>query len=185
MTGKNIRLNVKSIKMFILDVDGVLTDGGLVMGHDGFEYIKFNVQDGAGILMAQKMGYRFAIITGRNTKIVDERARMLGIKDVFQRQVFKIETYRKILKKYNLQESEVCYMGDDILDIPVLERVGLAVAPKNAVDDVKKVVHWVTTRNGGDGAVREAIDWVLTQKGDMKKILSQIREKTLPIKKLS
>jgi 3-deoxy-D-manno-octulosonate 8-phosphate phosphatase (KDO 8-P phosphatase) len=182
---KNLKDKIKKIKLIILDVDGVLTDGGLIVGHDGFEYIKFNVQDGAGIIIAQKMGYRFAIITGRNTKIVAKRASMLKIKDVFQGRIFKIEAYLKLKKKYKLQDQQICYMGDDILDIPVLEKVGLAVAPKNAVKEVKRVAHYITNRSGGDGAVREMIDLVLDQTGKKKKLIEQVRKQTLPIRKLS
>ncbi len=185
MNKKKYHEKIKRIKMIIMDVDGVLTDAGLVVGHDGFEYIRFNVHDGAGIVMAQKMGYRFGILTGRNTPIVDRRAEMLHIKDVFQNEIFKIDSYRTVLRKHHLQNEQVCYIGDDILDIPVLEEAGFSVAPANAVSEVKKYVDYVTEKCGGDGAVREVIDLVLDVTGRKKELIRQIKEKTLPIYRLS
>ena len=162
--------------MIILDVDGVLTDAGLMIGHNGFEYMKFDVQDGAGIIFAQKVGYKFALITGRNTEIINSRAKMLGIADVFQKQISKIEAYNSLLQKYELTDEEVCYVGDDILDIPLLSRVGFAVVPANGVLDAKKYADYVTKRKGGEGAVREVIDLMLNQAGLKKKLLKEILE---------
>ncbi len=182
---KSLKEKIKKIKMIILDVDGVLTDGGLMIGHNGFEYMKFNVQDGAGIVMAQKVGYRFALITGRNTAIVDRRAEILHIADVFQNRFFKIETYEEVIKKYHLKDEEVCYIGDDLLDLPILERVGFSSAPANAVDDVKEKVDYVTVRKGGKGAVREMIDLILNLTGKKEKLIQAIRHQTIPEVKLS
>lgn len=182
---RSLKEKVKKIKMIILDIDGVLTDGGLMIGHNGFEYMKFNVQDGSGIVMAQKLGYRFALITGRNTAIVDKRAEILQIADVFQNRFFKIETYEEILKKYHLRDEEVCYMGDDLLDLPILERVGFSCAPASAVDDVKNGVDYVTVKKGGEGAVREMIDLILNLAGKKEKLIRAIRDQSLPQVKLS
>ncbi|HBQ20893.1 MAG: hypothetical protein A2Z91_08570 [Deltaproteobacteria bacterium GWA2_38_16] len=156
---------LKKIKMIILDVDGVLTDAGLMIGYNGFEYMKFNVQDGAGIVLAQKIGYRFAMITGRNTAIISRRAKMLHIKDVYQNKLYKMDSYKKILKKYKLKDEHICYIGDDILDLPILMRVGFSAAPQDAVPDVKKRVDYVAKRLGGCGAVREIIDIILDGAG--------------------
>lgn len=169
-----MKLNLKKIKMIVLDVDGVLTDAGLMMGHDGFEYMKFNVQDGAGIVLAQKLGYQFAIITGRNTAIIDRRAKMLNITDVYQNKLYKLESFNELLKKYKLTEDQACYVGDDILDIPILQRVGFSACPADAVSDVKKYVDYVTKRRGGEGAVREVIDIILDKAGLKKKLLEDI-----------
>lgn len=182
---RSLKEKVKKIKMIILDVDGVLTDGGLMIGHNGFEYMKFNVQDGAGIVMAQKIGIRFALITGRNTAIVDKRAEILQIADVFQNRFFKIQTYEEVLKKYHLKDEEICYMGDDLLDLPILERVGFSCAPANAVDDVKEQVDYVTVRKGGEGAVREMINLILNLTGKKEKLIRAIWEESLPEVKLS
>ena len=185
MNMKRLVPKIKKIKLIILDVDGVLTDGGLILGHDGFEYMKFNVQDGAGIVMASKMGYPFALITGRNTKIVEVRAKMLGITDVFQKSIFKIDAYLSLLEKYKCADEQVCYMGDDILDLPLLKRVGLAIAPASAVKDVRLAADYITRRAGGEGAVREAIDMILDLAGKKKQLLASIMDKSLPVHKLS
>ncbi|MBI4040379.1 MAG: HAD hydrolase family protein [Deltaproteobacteria bacterium] len=162
--------------MIVLDVDGVLTDAGLMMGVGGFEYMKFNVQDGAGIVMARRLGYQFAIITGRKTRIILNRAKHLGIMDVYQQQIDKLPAYLKILAKYELKDEQVLYMGDDILDIPILQRVGFAVAPANGVAEVKQIADLVTKRSGGEGAVREAIDYLLMHTGLKKIVLDRIRK---------
>ncbi|MBI2646436.1 MAG: HAD hydrolase family protein [Deltaproteobacteria bacterium] len=169
-----MRNKLKKIKMIILDVDGVLTDAGLMMGHDGFEYMKFNVQDGAGIVLARKLGYHFALITGRNTAIITRRAEILGIQDVYQNKLYKMESYEEVLKKYKLKDEEVCYMGDDILDLPILMRVGFAAVPLDAVPDVKKYVDYVAKRKGGEGAVREVVDLILDGAGIKKKLIQDI-----------
>lgn len=171
-----ITQRVKKIKLIVLDVDGVLTDAGLMMGHNGFEYIKFNVQDGAGIVLAKKLGFKFALITGRNTPIIDERAKMLGIDDVYQNKFHKLESYSELLKKHSLKDENICYMGDDILDLPILMRVGFSVAPANALSDVKKQVHYVCKQKGGEGAVREMIEVILEGAGLKKKLIEDILE---------
>lgn len=160
--------------MIILDVDGVLTDAGLMIGHDGFEYMKFNVQDGAGIILARKLGYHFALITGRNTDIINRRATMLGIQDVYQNKLYKMDSYEDLLKKYKLKDEEVCYVGDDILDLPILMRAGFSAVPSDAVPDVKKYVDYVTKRKGGEGAVREVLDLILEGAGVKKKLIQDI-----------
>lgn len=170
----DLKSRLKKIKFIILDVDGVLTDAGLMIGHDGFEYMKFNVKDGAGIVLSKKLGFKFALITGRNTDIIDKRAKMLGIEDVFQNKLYKLESYESLLKKYRLKDEEVCYIGDDILDIPILTRVGLSACPFDAVETVKKYVHIVTKRKGGDGVVREVIDLILEGQNLKKQLIQDI-----------
>ncbi|OGQ17988.1 MAG: hypothetical protein A3B70_07060 [Deltaproteobacteria bacterium RIFCSPHIGHO2_02_FULL_40_11] len=171
---------IKKIKLIVLDVDGVLTDAGLMLGHDGFEYMKFNVQDGAGIVLARKLGYQFAIITGRDTQIITTRATQLGIHDVYLKKINKIPAFEDLLKKKKLKTEEVCYMGDDILDIPLLKRAGLAVVPANGNAETKKFADIITQRSGGDGAVRELIDLILDEMGFKEKLISDI-EKGLEI----
>lgn len=165
---------LKKIKMIILDVDGVLTDAGLMIGHDGFEYMKFNVKDGAGIILARKLGYKFALITGRNTAIINRRAEILGIEDIYQNKLYKMDSYEDLLKKYKLKDEEVCYVGDDILDLPILMRAGFSAVPVDAVPDVKKYVDYVAKRKGGEGAVREVIDLILDGAGVKKKLIQDI-----------
>ncbi len=158
---KNVVKKARKIKMIISDVDGVLTDGKIIIGNNGQEFKAFNSQDGMGINMAQKQGLRFAIITGRISKIVEIRAEELNIKDVYQDVDNKRAILKMIMDKYNLKKEELAYIGDDLNDLPVLNRVGLAVTVNNGVKKVRETADYVTTRNGGQGAVRETIDFIL------------------------
>jgi 3-deoxy-D-manno-octulosonate 8-phosphate phosphatase (KDO 8-P phosphatase) len=148
-----------------MDSDGVLTDGRLYMYSDGVEGRAFNVRDGHGIRMAQRGGLMFGIISGRESKVVADRAEELYITEVHQHVFDKLERYTEIVDRLGLADDAVCYIGDDLVDLPVLSRVGLSVAPADANDQVRKQVHWVTGRNGGEGAVREVIDALLQARG--------------------
>lgn len=163
---------MKRIKMLLLDVDGVMTDGGVILGPGDFELKRFNAQDGVGIALAKLAGLRIGILSGRNTDAVKRRAQELKIDVVQQGMVYKEEGYEKILKKYGLKDEEVAYVGDDLLDVPVLRRVGLAVAVANGVKEVKQISHYVTQRRGGDGAVREVVDLLLEGMGKKERIQS-------------
>ncbi|MFH0989036.1 MAG: HAD-IIIA family hydrolase [bacterium] len=155
------RSALKKIKLVLLDVDGVMTDGGVYYSAAGEELKKFNTKDGYGIVKLQRAGVRVGIITGRNSPIVDRRARQLGIIDVYQNAEEKIGPYEDVKRKYALEDQEIAYIGDDEFDIPVLQRVGVSAAPSDAVPRVKHVVQYVCRRVGGDGAVRELIDLIL------------------------
>lgn len=162
---KIIKNKLKEIKMLILDVDGVMTDGSIVMDHEGHESKSFNVRDGHGLKMLQRYGISVAILTGRKSKVVEYRAKDLGIKDVYQGALNKKEVFEKILKKHNISTDKVVYIGDDIVDIPVLKMVGFSVAVADALDVVKKSVDYVTKNNGGHGAVREVCEMILKARG--------------------
>ena len=151
----------KNIKMIISDVDGVLTDGKIIIANNGEELKTFNSQDGMGINLAQKLGIRFAIITGRISRIVEIRAEELNIKDVYQDVDDKVEVFELLIDKYNLCDEEVAYIGDDLNDIPILNRAGLAATVANGVKKVKDTVDYIATRKGGEGAVREIIDFII------------------------
>lgn len=151
--------------MLLLDVDGVMTDGGIYFTENGDEIKKFNIQDGYGIVKWRRMGGRVGIITGRVSKIVARRAADLGIEDVFQNLENKTEAYGQLLTKYALADKQVAYIGDDEFDLPVLNRVGFSAAPADAVEAVRRNVQYVCKRNGGAGAVREVIDLLLKAKG--------------------
>ena len=155
---------LKNIKLLLLDVDGVMTDGGIYYTENGDEFKKFNIQDGYGIVKWQRNGGRVGIITGRMSRIVARRAAELSIKDVFQNYENKLEAYEKILAGQRLSNKEVAYIGDDEFDLPVLERVGFSAAPCNAVEQVLKRVDYRCKRNGGSGAVREVIELLLSAK---------------------
>lgn len=156
---------LKPIKLLILDVDGVMTDGRIIYDANGVESKFFNVKDGHGIKMLQRSGVQVGIISGRESMVVTNRAAELGITIVYQRALDKLGPYEEVLKTTGLQDHEVAYMGDDILDVPVMRRVGFAAAPADAVADVLPHVHFVTRNRGGWGAVREVCDFLLKVQG--------------------
>ena len=158
---QSINSKLHKIKLLLLDVDGVMTDGGIYLSNSGDEFKKFNIQDGYGIVKLQRTGIKVGIITGRVSKIVTKRAEELGIQEVYQNLENKIEAYETIKKKLYLSDPDIAYIGDDEFDLPVLERVGFSAAPSDAIPGVKKRVHFVCTRSGGNGAVREVVDLIL------------------------
>jgi 3-deoxy-D-manno-octulosonate 8-phosphate phosphatase (KDO 8-P phosphatase) len=152
---------LKSIKLLILDVDGVMTDGRIIFDSNGTESKFFNVKDGHGIKMLQRAGIEVGIISGRKSQVVSNRAEELGISCVFQGSLNKLEPYLSILADKGLTDAEVAFVGDDVIDIPVLRRVGFAAAPADAMPDLRPFVHLVTKNCGGWGAVREICDLLL------------------------
>jgi 3-deoxy-D-manno-octulosonate 8-phosphate phosphatase (KDO 8-P phosphatase) len=162
---KTIIEKAKKIKLLILDVDGVMTDGSIILDNEGNELKRFHVRDGHGIKMLGKAGIKTGIITGRKSKVVDIRAKELGITDVFQKVYKKSEVYKKILKKYNFKDENVAFMGDDIVDIELLKRAGLSAVPADADEEAKKYADIVMKKDGGRGAVRELTDLILKSSG--------------------
>lgn len=152
---------LRKIRAILLDVDGVLTDGAIIYGVDGIELKVFDSQDGYGIVNAMNHGLRVGIITARKSEVVERRAADLGIVDLYQGSLDKLTPYGKVKEKYALEDSEIAYIGDDLLDLPLLQRVGFSAAPVNAVRDVKMKVDYVAKERGGHGAVREVIDVIL------------------------
>ncbi len=163
-TSQEVWERARRIKMLIMDVDGVLTDGCIILGSKGEELKNFYVQDGQGIDLARRKGLILVLVSGRRSKVVERRAEELKISEVYQGVSLKIEVYHKVLKKYGLKNEEVAYIGDDLGDIPPLRKAGLALAPANGVEGVKGIVHYVTRGPGGKGAVREVIDMILKAK---------------------
>ncbi|GAB6137341.1 KdsC family phosphatase [Halanaerobaculum tunisiense] len=149
------------IKLFITDVDGVLTDGRIVLGNNGEEFKFFHVQDGMGIKLAQEAGIKTAIITGRESQLVARRAEELAITEVHQNIKDKLGVFANLLDEYEISRQEVAYIGDDVNDLPILQEVGLALTVANGVEQVKAEVDYVTNRQGGEGAVREAVELIL------------------------
>ncbi len=160
-----LREKLKKIKMLILDVDGVMTDGRIIMDDEGHQLKNFDVRDGHGLKIIQRYGIKIAILTGRKSEVVNHRAIDLEINDVYQGALNKKEVFKEILLKHNLAASTVAFMGDDIIDIPVLRQVGFSVAVADAVDVVKKNVDYVTKKKGGHGAVREICEMILQAQG--------------------
>lgn len=149
----------------ILDIDGVLTDGRVVYGIYGDELKFFDVQDGLGIVLLKRARIPTAIITARKTRIVKTRSRDLRIDKTYQGFPDKLKPFVKALRHFRVKPEEVCFIGDDIIDIPILKRVGFAVAVPNAVEEVKAVSHYITQKMGGRGAVREICDLILKSQG--------------------
>jgi 3-deoxy-D-manno-octulosonate 8-phosphate phosphatase (KDO 8-P phosphatase) len=161
-SSKDLVRRAKQIRFLLLDVDGVLTDGLIYLDGNGKEIKAFHIHDGHGLHLLQEAGIQVGLISGRTSHVVDFRAKELGITEVHQGVSKKLPVYLDLLKKYKLQDPQIAYMGDDIIDIPILERAGLAIAVANAVKAVKLKVHMVTMHSGGEGAVREVSDFLLS-----------------------
>ena len=160
-----IRKKAKRIKLLLLDVDGVLTDGGIVMDNRGEEIKRFDVRDGHGIRMLMRARVQVGFITGRSSRVVTHRAKDLGIRIVYQKVYNKIEVYQKIKRRTGLQDQEIAYVGDDIVDLPILRKVGLAMTVRDCWTGLKPLVDYVTIREGGRGAVREIVELLLRAQG--------------------
>ncbi len=176
-TKKNIA-RAKKIKIFLMDVDGVLTDGKMyyLPGHNGemVEFKAFHSLDGIGLRLLNQFGVITGVITGRESPGTEERARNLGMSYAYQGFLSKLNPLKEILKDTGLKEENVAYVGDDWTDIPVLKRAGLACAPSNALAEVKAASHFITKKEGGAGAVREACDFILKSQGHWKEIMRYI-----------
>jgi 3-deoxy-D-manno-octulosonate 8-phosphate phosphatase (KDO 8-P phosphatase) len=162
------------IRMLVLDVDGVLTDGRLYFDQHGNEMKAFSTRDGLGMRALQSQGTILALITGRQSEIVTRRAAQLGVEYVYQGRNDKLNAFNELLSDSGMDEQQTCYAGDDWIDIPVLDRAGLAVTVADADPVVKNRVHWVTSRGGGHGAVREICDLILAARGVDQKVLDGI-----------
>lgn len=157
----DLELRASKIKLVAFDVDGVMTDGSITYDENGVEYKTFNAKDGQGITMLNNAGVITALITARSNGTVQHRAENLKFKEIHQGSKNKIETLQEILKKYNLTLENTAYMGDDLPDLCILEKAGLAGCPNDAVDEVKQSAHFISTKNGGRGAVREFCELIL------------------------
>lgn len=160
-----MHVSLEKIKLLLLDVDGVLTDGRIIYDSAGDETKAFDVKDGHGIKLVQRAGIRVGIITGRESAVVARRAEELGIDLVYQGVKDKRIPFAEILEKLALGPDEVAYVGDDVVDLPVMRLVGFAATVADAVDEVKPYAHMVTKRSGGCGAVREVCDYLLRESG--------------------
>ncbi|MFA6320432.1 MAG: HAD-IIIA family hydrolase [Candidatus Omnitrophota bacterium] len=152
---------LKNVKILIVDIDGVMTDGRIVYSGYGEELKFFDVQDGFGITLLRRADIKTIIITAKKSKIVKHRARDLKVVKAYQGFMDKLTPFNDVLKRFGVRPEEICFIGDDLIDIPVLKRVGLAVAVPNAVEEVKKSAHFTTVNKGGRGAVREICDLIL------------------------
>ncbi len=149
------------IKMVMMDVDGVMTDGSIFVGESVDELKGFNVKDGMGIVLAQKAGVKIVFLSGRYSRALANRAKELGVEDVYHNATDKVAVVSELMKKYLLKKQEIAYIGDDINDIPVLRSVGFPCVVNDAIDEVKSIAKYVSRLNGGRGAVREILDMIL------------------------
>lgn len=161
MVKKMIMEKAANIKLAVFDVDGVLTDGKLILGESGNEYKSFHVRDGHGLVMLLEAGCKIAVITARSSKIVAERMESLGIKYVFQGEKDKGARLLKLIEELGLEREQVAYVGDDVIDLPAMIRVGLPIAVGDAHIEVKNIAAWTTENNGGLGAAREVCELIM------------------------
>jgi len=160
-----------AIRLVIFDVDGVLTDGSLFLGDDGQEYKAFNSRDGHGMKLLRSTGVHIGIITGRTSNVVEMRMESLGVEHVYQGHLEKLPAFEDLLGKTGVAPEQVCYVGDDVVDLPILVRVGLAVAVQDAHHLVKRHAHWTAPNPGGRGAARDVCELIMEAQGTLQPIL--------------
>jgi len=170
---KSVLVKARKIQLLLLDVDGVLTDGTIIYTHDGGESKGFNTRDGFGLRMLQDAGVAVGVITARTSEAVSRRAADLGFAHVYQGQRDKAAVYREILAQTGLDRQQTAYMGDDLMDLPLLVRVGCSFAPAGGVAEVRRLVDYTTELAGGQGAVREVCDLILDARGELAAIVAR------------
>jgi 3-deoxy-D-manno-octulosonate 8-phosphate phosphatase (KDO 8-P phosphatase) len=169
-----------AIDFLVLDVDGVLTDGRIVYDSRGQELKFYHSLDGQGIRYWLRAGHEAAILTGRSSPAIRQRAKEVGIQAIYEDATDKWPVFEKMLKRFKRTPDRVCYVGDDLVDIPSMSHAGLAVAVANAVDEVKRVAHYVTRRPGGSGAVRETVELILKYQGRWAALMNRYQEQLRP-----
>jgi 3-deoxy-D-manno-octulosonate 8-phosphate phosphatase (KDO 8-P phosphatase) len=174
----DLQARAARIRLILFDIDGVLTDGKILLHADGTESKQFDIRDGILIVWAQRLGLTVGLLSARSSATTTERAAQLGITLIHQGVASKLGTYEEILRHQALSDAEVAYMGDDLLDLPVLARVGLSAAPSDAVEDVRGRVHWVSRSGGGNGAVRELLEVVLRAQGRWAELLASFLQES-------
>lgn len=179
MISQDILERAKKIRLLIIDIDGVMTDGRIVYSIYGDELKFFDVTDGLGISLLRAAGIPSVIITAKKSRIVKLRARDMRVAKAYQGYFNKLVPFEKVLKRFKIAPEEICFVGDDLIDIPVLRRVGLAVAVPNAVEETKAAAHYVTSRMGGRGAVREVCDMILKSQGKWESVAGKFLAKAV------
>ncbi len=167
---------IQNIKIIISDVDGVLTDGTISLGSDGTEFKRFSVEDGAGAAYARLANIPIALISGRFSLCTSRRASEMGIKHCYQGKLNKLDSYKEILDIYNLSDKEVAYIGDGLIDIPILSKVGFPCTVPDAHEKVLSVADFITTKKGGNGAFREVVELILDKQGIYDKIYDKMHK---------
>lgn len=172
MSGQLLAQRIQAIRLIAFDVDGILTDGGLYLTDSGEEFKRFNSLDGHGLKMLKASGVELAIITGRTSRCVELRAKNLGITRLYQGVEDKWGTMQKLLAELNLAAEAAAFMGDDVVDLPVMRRMGFSVTVPNSPQVVRDHAHYLTRREGGHGAVREACELIMSAQGTLDKQLA-------------
>jgi 3-deoxy-D-manno-octulosonate 8-phosphate phosphatase (KDO 8-P phosphatase) len=168
---EDLAARAKRIKLMLFDVDGVLTDGRVAVHSDGSESKSFFIRDGIALVWAQRAGIKVGLLSARNSPTTPHRAAQLGITIVYHGVTSKLATYEQILREHDLQDDQVSYMGDDVVDLAVLSRAGVSAAPADCVDEVRILAQWVSTKRAGEGAVREFTEMILRAQGLWEKIV--------------
>ncbi|MFP4661845.1 MAG: KdsC family phosphatase [Halanaerobiales bacterium] len=164
---EELLIHMKKLKMFIMDVDGTLTDGKIYLGNNGEEMKAFNVKDGMGINLLHREGIIPVIITGRKAEIVNIRGKELSITEIYQGIKDKLGVYNKLKEKYDLQDEEISFIGDDLNDLPIMKKVGISFGVNDGVEEVKNYCDYCASKKGGEGAVREVIDIIIESRKEM------------------
>jgi len=162
---QDILEKAKNIELVIFDIDGVMTDGSLFFDNNGDEYKAFNSLDGHGLRMLQECGVQVAVITGRQSELVKHRMHDLGVTLLYQGYRDKRPAFEALLKEVRLNKDQITYVGDDVVDLPIMSQLDFAIAVQNAHPFVKQHAHWITDRTGGRGAVRDVCEFILEAKG--------------------
>jgi len=170
---EHLREQARKIKLLALDVDGIMTDGGLTFGDDGQEYKRFHARDGLGLRYLRESGIDLALITGRTSDVVTRRASELKAVRVYQGRHEKLPAFENLCSELGLTPTQIAYMGDDIIDLPILVRCGLAITVADAHEFVKPHAHWISSKTGGNGAVREACELIMHSQGTLQHIYDQ------------
>ena len=168
-----LKQRAKRIKMLILDIDGVMTDGRIIYDDKGNELKCFNVLDGMGLVLLSKAKIKVALITAKGAKSVLRRGADIGAVEIKQNAKDKLKPYRQILKKHKLNNADICFIGDDLVDLPIMRQAGLAVAVAGACSEVKKAACYITKKEGGKGAVREVIEIILRAQNKWRSVIKR------------
>ena len=179
--GKSLKDKIKKISLIISDVDGVLTNGTVFIGDDGTEFKQFNVEDGAGVAFAHLASIPVVLISGRNSKATSIRAEELKIEHCLQGNLDKTTPYKEVCEIYNTSSENIAYIGDGLIDIPVMVKSGLSIAPKNAHPSVKELSDYITETSGGEGVLREVVELILKEQGIYDKIFRTMKKKIYKI----
>jgi len=173
VTIEGVKRRAQAIRVLLMDCDGVLTDGRIILLPEGDDIKLFDAHDGQGLKLAARAGLRTGVITVRYSRTLERRAAEVSVHHLYQGVERKIEAYERILRDEGARDDEIAYIGDDLPDLPLMRRAGLAIAVANAVEDVKRAAHYVTHREGGRGAVREAIELILKAQGKWEQVLAE------------